>query len=213
MKAKFLIVLIVVVVLSITVIPCGLSNLYAAPVTPGTALNLYLGNGVPSDSYVKFGDYGGNDILWRVLRQDDGITESPGRYGQRHRVVVGAQQTTPCTDGRPYLAGSPGCDVDGRRRIAALQVRSGHPVGHIMVNRDQHRVVFNRAHEHFPKLAGGIHIDRILDIDQGDFGLIISASIFLLLHAGRDNDQQIQVQNDRKNEQAPEYGPQDRPAK
>ena len=60
----------VIIVFIIAMIPVSFIN--ADPAIPGTSLNLYQGAGVSSDSYVKFGQYGGEDILWRVLRQDDG---------------------------------------------------------------------------------------------------------------------------------------------
>ncbi|MCJ7473350.1 MAG: DUF6273 domain-containing protein [Actinobacteria bacterium] len=69
MKRKIFI-LAVIIVFILTMIPAGIIN--ADPAIPGTSLNLYLGNGVASDSYVKFGQYEGQDILWRVLRQDNG---------------------------------------------------------------------------------------------------------------------------------------------
>ena len=70
MKRKLLIVPILIAVFIIVMIP--VNTIGADSVTPGTNLNLYLGNGVASDSYVKFGQFGGQDILWRVLRRDDG---------------------------------------------------------------------------------------------------------------------------------------------
>jgi len=69
-KRKPLILLIIIAVFFIVMIP--VNTIEADPVTSGTSLNLYLGNEVDSDSYVKFGQFGGQEILWRVLRQDDG---------------------------------------------------------------------------------------------------------------------------------------------
>ena len=69
-KAMFSALIIVIILLILfTFTP---TSLLADPAISGTNLNLYQGNGVASDSYVKFGKYGGSDIIWRVLRRDDG---------------------------------------------------------------------------------------------------------------------------------------------
>jgi len=68
--SKYLILFFTLSLLIIITIPCY-SIIYADTATPGTSLNLYQGAGVASNSYVKFGKYGGNDIIWRVLRTED----------------------------------------------------------------------------------------------------------------------------------------------
>jgi len=69
-KAMFSALIIVIILLILfTFTP---TSLFADPAISGTDLNLYQGNGVASDSYVKFGKYNGSDIIWRVLRRDDG---------------------------------------------------------------------------------------------------------------------------------------------
>ncbi|MCJ7472453.1 MAG: DUF6273 domain-containing protein, partial [Actinobacteria bacterium] len=69
MKSKIFFLSIIIVFI-LTMIPATVIN--ADPAISGTSLNLYKGAGVLSDSYVKFGQYNGSDIIWRVLRQDDG---------------------------------------------------------------------------------------------------------------------------------------------
>ena len=70
LKSKIIFLFILTTILIFTLIPSGFLN--ADPATPSTNLNLYLGAGIPSDSYVKFGQYNGSAIIWRVLRQDNG---------------------------------------------------------------------------------------------------------------------------------------------
>lgn len=73
MKAKRFIILFFVIIFTLILIPLGLASLYADPLTSDSDLNLYQGWGISSDSYVKFGKFDGKDILWRVLRQADGV--------------------------------------------------------------------------------------------------------------------------------------------